>query len=92
MSATAGIDYCSEQNKSITVEPGQNTAVIIEIQDDREVEPDEIFLVNISGAAVGDGISNMEITIRDDDGELIPTLIYVKGCTLDDVTTNPALT
>ena len=75
MGATAGVDYRAEENKPVAVEPRQSTSVFIEILDDREVESEEGFLVNISGAAVGDGIKVIEITIGDDDGELIPTLI-----------------
>ena len=70
MSATAGVDYRAEQNKPVTVEPGQSKAVFIEIVDDKEVESDEGFFVNISGEAVSDRIKVIEITIRDDDGKL----------------------
>ena len=75
VSTTAGVDYRAEENKPVAVEPEQSTSVFIEILDDREVESDEVFLVNISGAAVGDGIKVIEITIGDDDGELITTII-----------------
>ena len=71
MTASANVDYEAKQNLHVTVGVGQSTSVQIQILDDRIVEQDEIFEVEISGTAVGVGIKLVNVIIVDEDRKLI---------------------
>jgi Ca2+-binding RTX toxin-like protein len=72
-SATAGSDYLAASG-TVSFAVGQNTAqVTVTINGDTTVEPDETFLVNLSGATNGAIISDAQAqgTITNDDGSVI---------------------
>ncbi len=66
-SATADEDYVPKDSLNISIDGYQHEEVIIDIVDDRQVEENEIFVVEITGADVGEGITDVNITIADND-------------------------
>ena len=78
VTASADVDYRKMQHNSVTVEARQSKTIYIDIIDDSDVESNETFLVEISGAAVGIGINIVEVTIVDDDGKYISVLVDLR--------------
>ena len=66
-SATADEDYVPKNNLNVTIDGYQQEEVIINILEDGQVEGNECFSVEITGADVGEGITNVDITIADND-------------------------
>ena len=77
MSAQAHDDYQDTRQLFVTVKAGNSTVVSVEIIDDSQVEPDEVFFVKMFGDAVGKGINVLEITIEDDDGNFRGVFPYL---------------
>ena len=77
LTASADVDYHTKQHNPVTLEAGQSKTIYIDIIDDGEVESNETFLVEISGAAVGIGIKVIEVTIVDDDGRFFQLMIIM---------------
>ena len=75
-SAIGNVDFVPKHNESVYIEGYQNKQLYIGILDDINVEDDEQFFVKIKGAAVGDGIRVVNVSIVDNDRKL-PDIILV---------------
>ncbi|XP_072048585.1 uncharacterized protein [Amphiura filiformis] len=71
--ATKSEDYVPIHKESISIGGYQSKQASITILDDNQVEEDEDLFVEITGAAVGEGITVVNITIVDND----PSIVFV---------------
>ncbi|XP_072048583.1 uncharacterized protein [Amphiura filiformis] len=76
-SATENEDYVPINNETINFDAYQSKEASITILDDNRVEEDEDLFVEITGAAVGEGIDVVNVTIVDDD----PSIVFVEART-----------
>ena len=68
-SATEIEDYVPRDNEPISFDSFETKQEYIEIKEDDKFEQDELFFVEITGAAVGNGINRVAIKITDNDRE-----------------------